>query len=156
MRWLQSGGRGYRHKCLINTPEDGHTVSNLAYADDLAAMTNNIADMKVQAQKTELDINKFDAIRTRTCKRITGLPVSTSSAMAHQDTDQAGLGLPSLMVTFAEVIGVAIGVALTQPSNKQSLHQSLHYHLARQLATAAPGVSTDIFHHDMLTSQGMR
>ena len=31
VRWLQSGGRGYRHKCLISTPEDGHTISNLAY-----------------------------------------------------------------------------------------------------------------------------
>ena len=30
-----------------------HTISNLAYADDLAAMTNNIADMKVQAQKVQ-------------------------------------------------------------------------------------------------------
>ena len=33
LRWLQSGGRGYRHKCLI------------------AAMTGSIANMKVQAQK---------------------------------------------------------------------------------------------------------
>ena len=38
---------------MINTPEDGHTVSNLAYADDLAAMTSSIADMKVQAQKIQ-------------------------------------------------------------------------------------------------------
>ena len=80
--------------------------------------------------------------------------------MVHQDIDQAGLGLPSLMVTYAEVscrylvqalndigsLGLvtrqllllqdkAIGVALTQPSNKQSLRQTSHYHLARQLAT---------------------
>ena len=53
LRWLQSGDRGYRHKCLINNPEDGHTISNLAYADDLAAMTNSIADMKMQAQKIQ-------------------------------------------------------------------------------------------------------
>ena len=53
LRWLQSGGREYRHKCLLNTPEDGHTTSNLAYADDLAAMTGSIADMKVQAQKVQ-------------------------------------------------------------------------------------------------------
>ena len=26
LRWLQSGGRGYRHKCLINTPEDGQSA----------------------------------------------------------------------------------------------------------------------------------
>ena len=31
-----------------------HTVSNLAYADDLAAMTNSIADMKVQAQRMQV------------------------------------------------------------------------------------------------------
>ena len=53
LRWLQSGGRGYRYKCLINTPEDGQTISSLAYADDLAAMTNIIADMKAQAQKLQ-------------------------------------------------------------------------------------------------------
>ena len=50
---VQSGGRSYRHKCLINTQEDGHVFSNLAYADDLAAMTNSIADMKAQAQKVQ-------------------------------------------------------------------------------------------------------
>ena len=80
--------------------------------------------------------------------------------MIQQDTDQAGLVLPSLMVTYAEVscrylvqavndigsLGLvtwhlmllqdkAIGVALTQPNNKQSLCQTSHYHLARQLAT---------------------
>ena len=109
---------------------------------------------------TELDTSNSDALRTRTCKRINGLPVSTSSAMVHQDTDQAGLGLPSLMVTYAEVscaylvqalndigsLGLVtrhrlllqdkvIGVALTQPNSKQSLRQTSHYHLARQLAT---------------------
>ena len=36
---------------------------------------------------TELDISKNDAIRKRTCERSNGLPVSTSSAMVHQDTD---------------------------------------------------------------------
>ena len=99
---------------------------------------------------TELDISKFDAIRTRTCKRLNGLPVSTLSAMVHQDTDQARLGLPSLIVTYAEVscrclvqalndresLGLvtrhllllqakAIGVALTQPNNKQSSNKHL-------------------------------
>ena len=69
--------------------------------------------------------------------------------MVHQDTDQAGLGLPSLVVTYAEVscrylvhavndrglLGLvtrhlllpqdkAIGVTLTQPNNKQSLRQT--------------------------------
>ena len=55
LRWLQSGSRGYRHKCLISTLEDGQTISNLAYADNLAAMamTNSIANMKVQAQKVQ-------------------------------------------------------------------------------------------------------
>ena len=109
---------------------------------------------------TELDISKFDAIRTRTCDRINGLPVAISRAMVHQDTDQAGLGLPSLMIAYTEVscrylvqalndigsLGLvtrhllllqdkAVGVALTQPNNKQSLRQTSHYHLARQLAT---------------------
>ena len=96
---------------------------------------------------TELDISKFDAISIRTCKRISRLPrpVSISSTMVHQDTDQAGLGLPSLTVTHAEVscrylvqalkdrgsLGhvtqyllllqdKAIGVALTQPHKKKS------------------------------------
>ena len=38
---------------MLNTPEDRHTTSNLAYADDLAAMTASFADVKVQAQKVQ-------------------------------------------------------------------------------------------------------
>ena len=73
LRWLQSGGRGYRHKCLINTPEDGHTISNLAYADNLAAMTNSIANMRVQAQKIQAFVNWSGM--TVNCKKcaITGM-----------------------------------------------------------------------------------
>lgn len=52
---------------------------------------------------TEANINKFDAVRTRASKTTNGMPVSTPSAMVHLDIDQAGLGLPSLMVTHAEV-----------------------------------------------------
>ena len=73
LRWLQSGRRGYRHKCLINTPDDGHTISNLAYADDLAAMTNSIADTKVHAQKVEAFVAWIGV--TVNCKKcaITGM-----------------------------------------------------------------------------------
>ena len=35
LRWLQSGGRCHRHKCLINPPEDEHMTSKLAYANEL-------------------------------------------------------------------------------------------------------------------------
>ena len=42
---------------------------------------------------TELDISRLDAVRTRACKKINGLPVCTTSAMIHEDLDQAGLGM---------------------------------------------------------------
>ena len=73
LRWLQSGGRGYKHKCLIDTPEDGHTISNLAYADDLAVVTNSFADTKVQAQKVQAFVAWSGM--TVTCKKcaITGM-----------------------------------------------------------------------------------
>ena len=35
LRWLQSGGRGYKPGCLSNTEHKDYTNSNNAYADDL-------------------------------------------------------------------------------------------------------------------------
>ena len=51
---------------------------------------------------TELDISSLDAVRTRACKKINGLPFCTTSAMIHEDLDQAGLGMSSLMITYAD------------------------------------------------------
>ena len=50
MRWLHSGGRGYRLQALQN---DGLKISSLAYADDLCAITNRSHDLRLQAQKIE-------------------------------------------------------------------------------------------------------
>lgn len=51
LRWLQSSGRGYRYGCLKGSPHAEHTTSALAYADDLAAMTSKLEDLKRQAAK---------------------------------------------------------------------------------------------------------
>lgn len=151
-------GRGYRYQCLCNIPNAGHTTSNLAYADDLAAMTISIADRKVQPQKIQafvtwsgttvnwkpcaitgmmygqahkdrsskaLSTSMMHMLRDRArqtqihgtqipfihphlepygyLEPINGMPVSTTSAMVHLDTEQAGLALPLLMVTHEEV-----------------------------------------------------
>ena len=53
LRWLQSGGRGYKYGSLSKTVHAQHTTSNGAYADDLSAITNTVADLKTQALKIE-------------------------------------------------------------------------------------------------------
>ena len=50
MRWLHSGGRGYRLQALQN---DSLKISSLAYADDLCAITSRSHDLRLQAQKIE-------------------------------------------------------------------------------------------------------
>jgi ribonuclease HI len=53
LRWLHSGGRGYRYGCLNGENNEQHNCSSLAYADDLAILTNSISDLRVQCEKLE-------------------------------------------------------------------------------------------------------
>ena len=53
LRWMQSGSRGYKYSCLKGIPQAEHTTSALAYADDLAAATSSLADLRRQAVKVE-------------------------------------------------------------------------------------------------------
>ena len=53
LRWLQSGGRGYKYGCLKNSQHAEHTTSGLAYADDLAAATSSPSGLPTQALKIE-------------------------------------------------------------------------------------------------------
>ena len=48
LRWLHSGGRGYRLSCL---KDENVKTSSLAYAYDLCAMTNSHRDLAIQAKK---------------------------------------------------------------------------------------------------------
>ena len=50
VRWLHSGGRGYRLQALQS---DSLKVSSLTYTDDLCAITNRSHDLRLQAQKIE-------------------------------------------------------------------------------------------------------
>ena len=52
LRWLQHGGRGYAPGCLAEAPLT-RTVAALAYADDLQALTGNLSNLKLQAEKVE-------------------------------------------------------------------------------------------------------
>ena len=289
LRWLQSGGRGYQYGCLSKTVHASHTNSSNAYADDLAAITSTIANLKTQALKIEAftswsgmtmnckkcavtgvlwgqaqhngsdnvlsqrmvkmtenrarqvmmqntpipflhphtqpyrylgvditptfnwaphidrvlteakqkgekllmsalsikqkrlalntvidsfikysfptgcmsltDVNKFDIIRTRICKKIHRIPQSTPSAMILDDHECAGLGLTSLAVQYAELtckyltkalndkgaLGFTTRAMLTLQNgvidetlnhapSRRYLRQTSHYHLARKLA----------------------
>ena len=51
MRWLHSGGRGYKHGCIPDTANLARICSALAYADDLAILTSDSNDMKRQMEK---------------------------------------------------------------------------------------------------------
>ena len=64
MRWLHSGGRGYKHGCIPDTANLARICSALAYADDLAILTSDSNDMKRQMEKltaylgwSDLDVN---------------------------------------------------------------------------------------------------
>ena len=50
LRWLQHGGRGYAPGCLATT-KSPKTIAALAYADDLNALTSNLSNLKLQADK---------------------------------------------------------------------------------------------------------
>jgi endonuclease/exonuclease/phosphatase family metal-dependent hydrolase/ribonuclease HI len=51
LRWLHSGGRGYKFGCLDLHEQLQHQCSSPAYADDLVCITNTPQDMYLQAQK---------------------------------------------------------------------------------------------------------
>lgn len=53
LRWLQSGGRGYKPECLSNTEHADYTNSSNAYADDLAVITLTVGNLDRQAKKIE-------------------------------------------------------------------------------------------------------
>jgi len=55
LRWLHVGSRGYTHGCIpAGTAKANHLTNNLsnaAFADDLACLTNTLKDLKAQAHK---------------------------------------------------------------------------------------------------------
>ncbi len=52
LRWLHVGGRGYKMGTIHYTAEKlQHACSSFAYADDLEILTQNLSDMRVQADK---------------------------------------------------------------------------------------------------------
>ena len=53
LRWLQSGGRGYKYGCLQQGQHADLTTSKLGYADDLVTMSSNPTWLQLQAQKVE-------------------------------------------------------------------------------------------------------
>ena len=53
LRWLQSGGRGYKYGCLSKSLHADHTTSASAYADDMLATALSATDLARQAEETE-------------------------------------------------------------------------------------------------------
>ncbi len=51
LRWLQSGGRGYKFGCLSKSMHADHTTSASAYADDMFAAALSATDLARQAEK---------------------------------------------------------------------------------------------------------
>jgi len=57
LRWLQLGGRGYKHGCLSKSLHADHTTSASAYADDMLAAALSATDLARQAEKIEAFAN---------------------------------------------------------------------------------------------------
>ena len=83
LRWLQSGGRGYKYGCLQGDRDHkDHTISTLAYADDVAAMTSSLEDLKVQAKKIE-SFSSWSGMKVNASKcGITGMLYQHASTRA--------------------------------------------------------------------------
>lgn len=73
LRWLHSGGRGYRYGCLSRDENDQYNCSTLAYADDLAIPVSTLANLKVQTNKIE-QFNAWSGLQTNAPKcSVTGI-----------------------------------------------------------------------------------
>ena len=57
LRWLQSGGRGYKYGCLSKSLYADHTTSASAYADDMLAAALSATDLARQVDKIEAVVN---------------------------------------------------------------------------------------------------
>ena len=74
LRWLHSGGRGYKYGCLKGSRHADYTTSALAYADDLAATTLRLEDLKLQARKIEA-FTAWSGMKVNCAKcAVTGIP----------------------------------------------------------------------------------
>lgn len=57
LRWLQSGGRGYKYGCLSKSLHADHTTSASAYTDDMLAAALSATDLARQAEMIEAFVN---------------------------------------------------------------------------------------------------
>lgn len=73
LRWLQSGGRGYKYGCLSKSLHAEHTTSTSAYADDMLAAALSASDLTRQAEKIEAFVNWSGmAVNVKKCA-VTGI-----------------------------------------------------------------------------------
>jgi len=73
LRWLQSGGRGYKHGCLSKSLHADHTTSASAHADDMLASALSATDLARQAEKIEAFVNWSGmAVNVKKCA-VTGI-----------------------------------------------------------------------------------
>ncbi len=73
LRWLQSGGRGYKYGCLSKSLHADHTTSTSAYADDMLAAALTASDLARQAEKIEAFVNWSGmAVNVKKCA-VTGI-----------------------------------------------------------------------------------
>ncbi len=71
LRWLQSGGRGYKYGCLSKSLNSDHTTSASAYADDMLAAA--LSATVLQAEKIEAFVNWSGmAVNVKKCA-VTGI-----------------------------------------------------------------------------------
>jgi len=73
LRWLQSGGRGYKYGCLSKSLHADHTTSASAYADDMLAAALSATHLARQAEKIEAFVNWSGmAVNVKKCA-VTGI-----------------------------------------------------------------------------------
>ena len=109
LRWLQSGGRGYKYGCLQSDIDNkDHTTSALAYADDLAAITSTLEDLKVQAKKIE-SFSSWSGMKVNASKcAITGMLYQHASRRAEPLLSSKNIELLKVLTKEVKIQGAEI------------------------------------------------
>jgi ribonuclease HI len=136
LRWLQVGARGYKFGAIhdLQTRMKNH-VSSAAYADDLAALTGNLSDLMIQAEKisrfadwADLPVNTDKTIATAALHNNTRTRLHGSSPIAQvKEQLESKVMMQGKPVTYLNPTApfTYLGIKLTMTLDWRFEHQKL-------------------------------
>eukprot|EP00798_Chlamydomonas_sp_ICE-L_P006926 gene6926-biopygen13450 len=155
LRWLQAGGRGYKQGITSTSNTDQDKTGSLGYADDTSVVTNTADNLKVQCLKVQQfstlsgiplngapysysDIGIVDKALWTLAKKCCDLHPSFPTASVCLPLGQAGLGIPSLMVDYAQITAAHLTRSLNDTGKLGRLTTALLHKEAAMLQGMDP------------------